>query len=228
MVLVRKLLLPVALLLSLLAAATVASAGPAPVVSTDRACYLLGQYIAITGAGFAPSTPVAATVDRVNFGMTTTDANGGFTTRGRPEEIFGHTIAQSLFTLLVTDGTSTASTTFTVTRSTGARLVGATGRTLATYRARFQVWGLALTKGPPPIYPAPLTVFVHYVGPHGGLRKTISLGRAGGQCGYMKTRPVRVFPFSPIPGNWTLQVDASRAYVRHPPGAVAHIRLLVR
>jgi hypothetical protein len=38
-----------------------------------------------------------------------------------------------------------------------------------------------------------------------------------------KTGSMKVFPFKPTFGYWTLQVDTERAYSRHPAGPVARI-----
>ncbi len=70
-------------------------------------------------------------------------------------------------------------------------------------------------------------MYAHYVRPSGGVRKTESLGRASGQCGYLLTRRLRIFPFSPAAGRWVLQVDTQRAYARHPVGPVGRIYITV-
>jgi hypothetical protein len=54
------------------------------------------------------------------------------------------------------------------------------------------------------------------------------MGRVGGQCGFLQTRPRRMFPFAPSVGQWTLQVDTLRSYAAQPTGAWARVRVLIR
>jgi hypothetical protein len=65
------------------------------------------------------------------------------------------------------------------------------------------------------------------VSPSGHTARTTSLGHAGGQCGYLRTGNLRVFPFSPSAGTWTLQVDTSRRYAKRPGGPVARISVQI-
>ena len=51
--------------------------------------------------------------------------------------------------------------------------------------------------------------------------------RAGGQCGYLRTGKLRVFPFSPSGGTWTLQIDTRRRYAKRPGGPVARISVQI-
>jgi hypothetical protein len=55
----------------------------------------------------------------------------------------------------------------------------------------------------------------------------VKLGMAGGQCGYLRTGRVRVFPFAPSRGTWTLQVDTRVRYARHAAGPVSRIPLQI-
>ena len=71
-------------------------------------------------------------------------------------------------------------------------------------------------------------VYVHYVGPSRRVGRSYALGTAAGQCGHLRTRARRVFPFSPSVGTWTLQVDTSKRYVKHPNGPVSRIRVQIR
>jgi hypothetical protein len=83
--------------------------------------------------------------------------------------------------------------------------------------APFQVWDFGTG----------VKVYLHYVSPSGHVRKTVTLGTAGGQCGYLKTHKRKVFPFSPGKGRWTLQVDTKHAYASQPAGPVARIRVKI-
>jgi hypothetical protein len=127
--------------------------------------------------------------------------------------------AQHLDNLEVTDGTTTAQTSFMLTRSAGVRITNAAGgpRSLT---GRFLVWGFSLSGDSRPLY-------VHYVGPSGRVRKTVALGMAGGQCGYLRTGRRRVFPFAVSAGAWTLQVDTSRSYVRQAAAPKVRIRAVI-
>jgi hypothetical protein len=198
----------------LLASAAVAvAAGPARVLTT-RGCYLVGQSVRFAGSGLAPRRAYEVAIDGVDFGQSRTDATGAFHARVIPGGLPAGS-AQSVDQLDVTDGSSDASATFTVTRAAGARFLASRGDP-RRLRAPFQVWGFSPSGTPREIY-------VHYVSPSGQVPDTTDLGRAGGQCGYRLTPPVRFFPFSPSTGTWTLQVDTSRRYERRPAGPVARI-----
>jgi hypothetical protein len=69
---------------------------------------------------------------------------------------------------------------------------------------------------------ARVPLYMHYIGPR-GYKTTVSLGKTGGQCGYLRTKPRRVFPFIPTGGAWTFQIDTHRDYSRRPSGPVARI-----
>jgi hypothetical protein len=197
-----------------LAAALMAPAANAASVSTDHRCYRVGQKVTLTGSGFAASRAYVVAVDDVYYGISNTDANGDFSVRFGPGGL-GAGVPQSVDHLEATDGTSSASATFTVTRPTGARFLAKNGNP-ATLKAPFQLWDFSSTG-------ARRSVYLHYVAPSGGASDTVLLGHTGGECGYLKTKPMRVFPFKPRLGRWTLQVDTQRRYVRRPGGPVARI-----
>jgi hypothetical protein len=225
---VSKILIPTAILLA--STVVTAAASATPILGTNQACYLVGQRVAITGSGFAASRMYEVAVDGINFGLKTTDAFGGFTASLIPGGL-GANIVQAPHALSASDGTSLTRTAFTVTRTTGARVLPGVGGTATTFRAPIQVWGFALTHGKPvasAVAPKRLPVYVHYVSPRGKLRKTVTLGRTGGLCGYLRTARRRVFPFVPARGTWTLQVDTNPRYSRLAAGPAAKIKLLVR
>lgn len=200
------------------AAATAAVAAPGPAVHTSHGCYLVGQKVSVLGTGFAPSRAFDVSVDGIDFGQSTTTASGAFASSIIPGGL-GAGLAQFVHRLDATDGTTDAHTTFTVTRRAGARFLAATGNP-HTLRAPFEVWGFALDGRRKAVY-------VHYVAPSGRARTTSTLGTVGGQCGYLRTKARRVFPFSPSVGRWTLQVDTSRRYAKRPPGPVSRIRVQI-
>jgi hypothetical protein len=224
---VTKILIPTAIVFATApAAAVAASAGPA--LQTGQACYLVGQRVAVIGAGFAPSRKYQVAVDGINFGLSTTDATGSFTASLIPGGL-GANVVQEVHILSATDGTSETRAPFTVTRTTGARILAGTG-SAATLRAPFQLWGFELEGLQPPLYTPTgtrLPVYVHYLSPQKRLKTTEKLGHTGGQCGYLRTKPKRVFPFTPSRGTWTLQVDTNPVYMKHAPGPKAKIILAV-
>lgn len=203
--------------------ALASSAGPAaaaaPSVKTDQTCYLVGNPIALYGSGFAANRTYDVTDDGVDFGQAKTDAEGGFVTRFSPGGLAAG-VVQSVHRIDVTDGTRQATTTFTVTRSTGARFEATRGDPRAL-RAPFQAWGFGIDGVERQLY-------LHYIDPNGRPRTTVSLGRARGQCGYLLSRPRRFFPFTPGLGRWTLQIDSSRRYAARPRGPAARIAVVIR
>jgi hypothetical protein len=218
------LLLPTAILL----AVTPAIAQAAPSLHTNHSCYMVGTPVAITGSGFAASRPYEVAVDGVDFGLSTTDTSGGFTAKLRPGGL-GANVVQHVAILLASDGNTASYARFTVTRTTGARILAGTGSP-ATLRAPFQVWGFALGGSKPAPYDiarSRQSVYLHYVNPRGQLKTTMLLGQTGGQCGYLRTQSRRVFPFIPGRGTWTLQLDTSPSYSRHPAGPMAKIPVSV-
>jgi hypothetical protein len=196
----------------------VALGAPRPTVRTDRACYRVGQMVRLVGSGFAPLRTFDVAIDGVDFGRAGTDVSGGFATSLRPGGLPAG-VAQSVEQLSASDGTASASTRFTLTRQTGARFLASSGNP-NTLRAPFEVWGFAADGGVLPVY-------LHYVGPSGRSRMTSALGRTGGQCGFLRTPPRRVFPFAPARGAWTFQLDTKRSYSRNPGPPVARIRVTV-
>ncbi len=196
-----------------------AHAAPGPVVRTSHGCYLVGQKVAVLGTGFAPVRTFDVSVDGIDFGQSTTNASGAFSSSLIPGGL-GAGLAQYVHHLDATDGTTSAGATFTVTRRAGARFLAATGNP-HTLRAPFQVWGFALDGRRKPVY-------VHYVAPSGRAARSYALGTAGGQCGYLRTKARRVFPFSPSVGVWTLQVDTARRYAKRVGGPVSRIRVRIR
>jgi hypothetical protein len=195
-----------------------APAAAAPAVHTAQRCYRVGQPVAVSGVGFAPSRAVDLSIDGVDFGQTATAATGGFSGTITPGGL-GAGQAQAVDSLLATDGTSSATTTFTVTRTAGARFIASRGNP-AKLLAPFEVWGFSMNG-------TRRAVYVHYVSPSGGLRTTVALGTVSGQCGYLRTPKRRFFPFTPSAGRWVLQVDTRRGYTPRPHGPVARIRVAI-
>lgn len=201
------------------AAVPALGASPDPSVHTNRGCYLVGQRVIVRGSGFAPTRMFDVAIDGVDFGQSMTDATGGFSSPLIPGGL-GAGQPQHVDHLDASDGSSSASAVFTVSRRAGGRILATSGNP-HTLRAPFEVWGFALGGSRP-------TVYLHYVSPAAQVRMTSALGVAGGQCGYLHTRSRRVFPFSPALGGWTLQLDTSHSYVRRPRGPVVRIRIQIQ
>jgi hypothetical protein len=203
-----------------IAAATVLAAGAqaaqAPSLATGSSCYVVGRPVTLSGSGFGGSRQYVVTLDGVYFGEATTTSGGRFVSKIRPGGL-GTNEIQASEQLEASDGTSVADTTFTLTRATGARFLTTKGSPDAL-RSPFQVWGMSLNG-------ARRTVYLHYVSPSGAAADTVTLGRTGGQCGYLETKSRKVFPFTPTVGNWTFQIDTNKAYSTHPAGAWARIRV---
>ncbi len=203
---------------SLAIAGSIASSRPK--ISTDRGCYLGGARtrVKVSGSGFAATQSFDLTIDGIDFGQSTTNAAAAFVVAPGPGGLPAG-IAQHVEQLEVSDGTLTARTSFTLTRPPGARLLATRG-SAGTLRAPFEVWGFSLTG-------AHAELFLHYLSPAGSSRRTIALGRGGGQCGYLRTPALRVFPFTPSAGLWALQIDTHRAYSATPSGPIARIGVRV-
>jgi hypothetical protein len=173
-------------------------------------------------------------VDGVFFGSGTTDGEGNFGVALKPGALPAGA-AQHVDHVMVNDGTgNTAGASFTLTRPAGARIAALRGS--GTHLSgRFQVWGFSLGG-------IARQVYLHYISPSkqvrnsSGLkfvvpstqRKEVALGNTHGACGFLLTGRRRVFPFSPSPGIWTLQVDTRASYARHPGGPVSRIRVSIR
>lgn len=194
-------------------AAASASGASRPAVKTSRGCYAVGKSVRLRGTGFAPNRSYVVSVDGVYLGQSTTDGDGSFSTSLRPGGL-GAGVAQSVDELEATDGSSTADTTFTLTRpKPGAQIQTTNSKATA---ARLVVWSFAPNGSRVP-------VFLHYVSPAGSAQRTVALGHTGGQCGYLRTGSRTVFPFTPAKGSWTFQLDTRKSYSKHPSGPVARI-----
>jgi hypothetical protein len=107
------LLLTVLMLSAMLILASVKAEGTAT-IWTDKADYSPGETVTIYGSGFIADASVTITVTRpdnsTNECSVTSDSSGGFTTTYVLDGIEG------LYTIVATDGTNTATTTFTDTK----------------------------------------------------------------------------------------------------------------
>jgi hypothetical protein len=187
---------------------------------TTRGCYLVLAPVHLRARGFAADRTYVISIDGVYFGQDRTNArevlNRG--TRCVPGGLPAG-MAQVVERLEARDGTRTARTRFTLTRRPGARLEATVG-SANSLRAPVEVWGFALTGSRHRVY-------LHYVNPSGQPVDTTQLGQTGGQCGYLKTAPIRIFPFTPSRGRWMLQIDTRRTYGARPGGPVQRISVQI-
>jgi hypothetical protein len=187
-------------------------------VRVGQRCYAVGQRVAVSGSGFGDGAPYDVAIDGVDFGQSVTSASGGFSIGLFPGGL-GAGQAQIVDQLTASDGSTTATATFTITRATGA-LFGAGSGSSPRRDVPFQVWDFA-PRGPE------VTVYLHYVAPGGAVRRSVKLGTTTGQCGALVTAPLALFPFSPSRGTWTLQFDTASAYSTTPAGKVARLKVAI-
>jgi len=202
-------LIVIALVLSgsAFAAVQTATAGAAPGATANakirlsHACYQTAQRATLHGSGFAPSARWRASLDGSAFGSGKTNATGGIVaTFGVPSHLHPGSTGEDSYKLVVRQGRHTASARFLVTRL-GASFSPESGN-LSTLKVQFNLlgWGRGGS------------LHLHYVSPTGLSRLDRYLGPAGGACGHLTTSPLKLFPFTPKVGVWTLQFDKRSAY----------------
>lgn len=197
----------------------VARADQVPTITTDRGCYVVGQTVQLSGSGFGPYRSYVVSIDGVYLGSRYTDGTGSFSVPLHPGGLPAGA-AEHYDPVDVTDGTTSAQTSFMLTRSAGFRIANLRGSGVGTLAGRFVVWGFSLTGVTKPVY-------LHYLSPAGKLRKTTWLGTTRGACGYVRTPVRRIFPFNASAGTWTLQVDTQQPYSRRAPGPRVRIRVVI-
>jgi hypothetical protein len=199
------------------AAPRAAQAAPARVTVGAR-CYAVGAKVKVAGSGFAAASPYDISVDGIDFGQSLTSPTGTFAAAFAPGGL-GAGQAQLAELLTASDGTTTATVAYTVTRRTGALFVPGTGSS-PRRAVPFQVWDFAPTGAEVPVY-------LHYVAPNGTSTHSVKLGTTTGQCGALSTAKRALFPFDPGTGTWTLQFDTSSRYSATPGARVARLRILI-
>jgi hypothetical protein len=194
-----------------LAAAAPAAASAAQ-VQVDRPCYQDNTgTVAVSGNGFEPNQPIQVTLDGkpISTGDATTDPAGGISGSLETPQLSGNSV--HAYTLTVTQGANTATTTFSVTPFFADFTPGSGNP--KTLRVRFKVFGFGLVNANPIVY-------LHYVRPNGKVKRTIKLGRAQGVCGQIKrTSRRKLFPFNAERGHWKLQFDTHKAYRKGQAGS---------
>jgi hypothetical protein len=200
-----------ALAVALALAAAAPAAASAAQVQVDRPCYQDSTgTVAVSGNGFEPNKAIQVTLDGkpISTGDATTDAAGGIAGSIETPELAGNSV--HAYTLSVTEGANTATTTFSVTPFFADFNPGAGNP--KKLHVRFTVFGFAL------VNPNPL-VYLHYVRPNGKVKRTIKIGRAHGVCGTIKhTARKKLFPFNAERGHWKLQFDTHKRYRKGQSG----------
>ncbi|MDX6705471.1 MAG: hypothetical protein QOF69_2799 [Solirubrobacteraceae bacterium] len=187
------------------AVATTPATASAATLTTDTGCYQETGEVVLSGAGYTPLTTVSVARDSKPLGTAETDANGAFQRKFETPEL-PRNAREKLYELSATDPLNVAYTRYRATK-VFADFVPPTGNP-KTLKVRFSVNGFGLVSRRP-------SVFLHYVGPRGKARRTVRLGMATGVCGLIRqTRERHLFPFDPQRGNWILQFDTNRTYVR--------------
>jgi hypothetical protein len=201
----------IALAAALVFAAAAPAAASAAQVQTDRGCYQDNTgTVAVSGNGFDPGQPYSVSLDgkTLSTGGDTTDAAGGINGSFEVPQLDGDAV--HAYTLTVTQGANTATTTFSVTPFLADFTPGSGNP--KTLRVRFKIFGFGLVDPSPAVY-------LHYVRPDGKVKRTIRLGKAQGTCGQIThTSKKRLFPFHAGRGTWRLQFDTHKRYRRGKAG----------
>ena len=188
-------------------AATAATSQAATLALTPpKACYLSQETATLTGAGFTANAPVTLTEDGQPAGTPTADAAGGFSGGYR----FVGLKAVKAHTITATDGTNTASVTFTGTTYQVATKQS-TGRAGKKYKLR----GYGFLFG--------AKAYMHVRG-H-GIRRDMLLARPKAPCGTFVVKR-RIVPPTASFGNYKVQFDAKRRYSKKTANAL-HFTLRV-
>lgn len=173
-------------------------------VKLDRSCYVEGQGMTVTGAGFTPNAEITLSGAGA-FGSVIANNTGAFvtvlkvpengTTGGTSKDITSNTLDARNFA----DGTQDTSVDF---RIANLAFTASDSGGDPRKKRRFDLSG----------FPRGSTVWAHYR--FGGrTRGTVKFGTARGDCGQLSAR-MALLP-SKIPtryGKWKLQWDTKRAY----------------
>jgi hypothetical protein len=220
----RPPLVPVLALAVSAFACTPATASAASITTAGR-CFVPGAKVPATAQGFAPRTSLTVTVDgRVlrypDGSLPLTDASGDYKNAFYAPYLTG-TQTQRRIPVSASDGTTSASTSFTITRPAGGSFAPAQGDP-RTLKVRFSVWGFALRSA------RNARTYLHWIRPNGKVRANASLGRTRGDCGALRTLPRRIFPFAAETGRWLLVIDTHPRYRVHAKGPRAKMPVNVR
>jgi hypothetical protein len=178
------------------------AAAEAATLDAGRSCYFNDQIARLSGAGFAPDSPVSFTINGRRLSDTvTTDAAGDFLVRYDPPRAS----TQRKLVIRATDSEGESART-RIFASARRQVTAKPDRSpnVRTWEAVLSLFGFG--KG---------RAFIHYLNPNGVHKKTVRLGRLRGPCGRLKTDKRRVMPFrNPQYGVWHLQFDTRRRFDR--------------
>jgi hypothetical protein len=204
----------VAALVTTIALGAAAQDARAAEVTVDRACFAdpadRRDVVQLSGSGFAPDADYQVTLDGqpLTGGTGRTDAAGNLAGRFVAPGVgtVSRIARQHTFRLGVQQGPNRPETRFTVSRLFAS--FKPTAGDPAALRVRFSLYGFSLQGiATPPVY-------LHYVGPSGRVARTVRLGTAAQDCGFLRTGRRRLFGFTPRAGSWRLQFDTRRRYTR--------------
>lgn len=195
------------------------AAANAAQIRVDRACYPGNGAVGvkITGEGYTANTDYTLLLNGGVVGTGTTDAAGNVVKEidAPPPPDRGKRAYDADYKLEIRQGAATASTQFR-TAVVFSDFNPGSGDPLKL-RVRFSAFGFGVATAPGAAQPE---IFVHYVGPKGKVKKTVSLGRGKGACGSIRSsKKLRLFPFKPANGKWTLQFDTKRGYTKGKPSS---------
>lgn len=202
------------------ALAAAPSVAGAAAVSVDRTCYSDASQrqdlVSFSGEGFAAGKPFTVTLDGKPLagGAGTVDSAGDIDGSFIAPKLktISKTTYEHVYTLALSDGTTSSTTTFTVAKLF-ADFKPSKGNP-KTLKVVFNLFGFGLQGDVNP------TIYVHYVAPNGKVKKTRSLGHGRGACGSRKkTAKQSLFGFNAVHGSWKLQFDTSKKYKRGKAGA---------
>ncbi len=199
--------LRVGLLAAALLAAPASAQDAGPVITTARACYLANQQVTLAGTGFRAGDTYSVTLDRALLGMGMVNPDmtiSGSLASGK----LGRGVGEVLHRIIVTDVELQARVGFHVTAFDASFAPGVGDP--KTLRVRYTLNGIGFSA------PQGTIVWIHYLDPHGHIRRTVPIGRTKGVCGSLhKTILHRLFPFRPTSGTWRLQFDLKQSYSSH-------------
>jgi hypothetical protein len=197
--------LPFAAAVALVPAASASAAGT---VTLDKACYVEGAPIAVTGAAFGPGAQLTlgSSAGGETLGTAITDPAGAFATRvAAPAAPDDGAHATDVLSTTVTvanplDATQNASAPLRVVNFTVDR-----GKT--TNPKTVRTWSFSG-------FPAGSTIYGHFRRA-GRTLADHRFGKATGACGLLHARAAGIPVAKLAAGTWTIQVDTAKAYKRH-------------
>ena len=197
-----------------LGALLVAVPAQAAQIRVDRSCYPGTGAVAVklSGEGYAPGEAFTILINGGVVSSGTVDGAGKIVQElnAPPPPERGKQAFDAGYKLEVRQGATVAGTSFR-TAQVFSDFTPGDGDPLKL-RVRFSAFGFGMATKPGA---QQTQIYVHYVSPKGKATKTVSLGRGQGACGSIRRSARRkLFPFKPGNGNWSLQFDNQKRYVK--------------